>query len=103
MDLNKRAFVAQQDRKRHKWKREDEVRISSMNLPSFSPVADKPGSNLGGTSLAGSRGAMGRRSSIQTIYHMSGAEGRAEGGEAGRKPLLPIMKVSGRQSRGHGD
>ena len=35
MDLNRRAFVAQQDRKRHKWKREDEVRVAGMNLPNF--------------------------------------------------------------------
>ena len=94
MDLNKRAFVAQQDRKRHKWKREDEVRISNMNLPSFSPVVDKPGSNLAGrASLTGPGGAATRRASVQTIYHMSGSEGRAEGSDAGRKPLLPMMKV----------
>ncbi|KAL8579367.1 hypothetical protein ACOMHN_026732 [Nucella lapillus] len=96
MDLNKRAFVAQQDRKRHKWKREDEVRIAAMNLPSFSPVGDKPSSTVPGRKTAmGSSSLRGhRRPSVETIYHMSGNEGRAESAaDTGRKPLLPMMKI----------
>jgi hypothetical protein len=39
MDLNRRAFLAMQDRKHSKWRREDEVRVASMNLPNFNPVS----------------------------------------------------------------
>lgn len=33
LDSNMRAFKQTQDRKKHKWKRVDEIRLSSMNLP----------------------------------------------------------------------
>ncbi|KAK7113432.1 uncharacterized protein [Littorina saxatilis] len=92
MDLNKRAFMAQQDRKHHKWKRDDEVRISAMNLPSLSPVGDKLGSNPDGRAT-GMRSVLNRKPSLKTIYHMSGTDGRAESAEPGRKPLLPMMKI----------
>lgn len=34
-DLTARTFMAMQERKQKKWKREDEMRLSSMNLPSL--------------------------------------------------------------------
>lgn len=34
-DLTARTFMAMQERKQKKWKREDELRLSSMNLPSL--------------------------------------------------------------------
>ena len=34
-----------------------------------------------------------RRPSMETIYHMSGADDRGDSAEGGRKPLLPMMKV----------
>ncbi|OWF37804.1 uncharacterized protein LOC110467019 [Mizuhopecten yessoensis] len=35
-DLTQRTFVAVQDRKQKKWKRDDETRLSNMNFPMFS-------------------------------------------------------------------
>ncbi|XP_060083655.1 uncharacterized protein LOC132562896 [Ylistrum balloti] len=40
-DLTQRTFVAMQDRKQKKWKRDDETRLSNMNFPVFSVPEEK--------------------------------------------------------------
>ena len=44
LDLTARTFMTMQERKQKKWKREDEMRLSSMNLPTFHIIDDRPAS-----------------------------------------------------------
>lgn len=90
MEITKRAFTAQQDRKRRKWQREDQVRISSMNLPVFTERGQREMSGIGG----GVGLVADRRPSMMTIYRLASDGGRAESTVQDRKPLLPMMKVS---------
>ncbi|PVD38096.1 hypothetical protein C0Q70_00707 [Pomacea canaliculata] len=89
MEITKRAFTAQQDRKRRKWQREDQVRISSMNLPVFTERGQREMSGIGG----GVGLVADRRPSMMTIYRLASDGGRAESTVQDRKPLLPMMKI----------
>ncbi|KAK3091450.1 hypothetical protein FSP39_019932 [Pinctada imbricata] len=42
LDLTARTFMNMQERKQKKWRREDEMRLSSMNLPTFHAIDDRP-------------------------------------------------------------
>ncbi|XP_041363906.1 uncharacterized protein LOC121379382 [Gigantopelta aegis] len=76
-DLSRRAFVAQQDRKIKKWKREDENRLAGMNLPS----------------LAYQDSTQGGESSKEVLYHQPDYESRPWSTQAPVKPVLPMLRI----------
>ena len=74
-DLSRRAFVAQQDRKIKKWKREDENRLAGMNLPTLAYHDSDPDE------------------SKEVLYHQPDYESRPWSTQAPIKPVLPMLRI----------
>ncbi|CAL1530790.1 unnamed protein product [Lymnaea stagnalis] len=74
MDINKRTFIRQQERKRRKWMREDQTRLSGLNLPTLPPSVVE------------------RRPSVQVICQCR-LEKDSTSASPRRQPILPMMKI----------
>ncbi|KAK3612414.1 hypothetical protein CHS0354_032014 [Potamilus streckersoni] len=79
LDFNRRAFQMLQERKRHKWKKDDELRVANMNLPVISVDSGRPVSS-------------------KVIYHLSEYKLGQEKQEP-QVPLLPKMQASLRREQ----
>ncbi|KAK0048621.1 hypothetical protein Bpfe_021901 [Biomphalaria pfeifferi] len=74
-EITRRAFIKQQAKKRRKWMREDEIKLSSLNLPSLSPAVVE------------------RRPSVEVVYHCILNNPETETKQLKRKPVLPMLKM----------
>ncbi|KAH9504424.1 hypothetical protein Btru_063568 [Bulinus truncatus] len=75
-DIGKRAFIKQQAKKRRKWVKEDQIGISSLNLPNLSPEV------------------VARQPSVKVVYHcVLNSQESKSADVLKRQPVLPMLKL----------
>ncbi|XP_059165402.1 uncharacterized protein LOC131947982 [Physella acuta] len=74
LDMSRRTFVKEQEKKRRQWMREDEMRLSGLNLPVLPPAVVE------------------RCPSVQILCHCRFNNAKS-GNSPRRQPILPMLKI----------